>query len=233
MTRHDAPLNVERMAVPGVAADVLQWLSPPACDAFARAAVRRRVGAGGFIFQHGDAGQAMYRVLEGTVRLTLMRSDGQQMIYGLMGPGECLAASSLIDDHPLPQTAEALDDVLLQVVAAPAFARLRSEHREFDNALLHLFARRLRTLSIQIGTARLADLPSQVALRLLELVRRDDSGRLMVAVTHADLAMFVSVSRQSVHRVLKGLVADGLIALHYGAIELRDLDGLRARAEFL
>ena len=199
----------------------------------AKASVRRHVGAGGFIFQHGDSGRAMYRVLEGTVRLSLMRTDGHQMIFALFGPGECIAASSLIDNHPLPQTAEALDDVQLQVVSAAAFAKLRIDHREFDNALLHLFARRLRTLSMQVGTARLASLSSQVVLRLLELAKRDPRGRLMVTVTHSELAMFVSVSRQSIHRTLKSLVAEGLIALHYGSIELLHLEGLKAKADFL
>jgi CRP/FNR family transcriptional regulator len=223
----------ERTPVPGVDTDLLQWLPPDVRDAVASAAVRRRVGAGGFIFQHGDSGSAMYRVLEGTVRLSLMRVDGYQMIYALLGPGECIAASSLIDNHPLPQTAEALDDVQLQVLGTAAFAKLRENYREFDNALLHLFARRLRTLSINIGTARLADLTSQIVLRLLELANRDSRGRLSVTVTHSELAMFVSVSRQSVHRVLKSLVEEGLIALHYGSIELLDLEGLRAKAEFL
>ena len=232
-SHHQPASSFERRPVPGVETDLLQWLPLKVREAVANAAVRRHVGAGGFIFQHGDSGRAMYRVLEGTVRLSLMRIDGYQMIYALLGPGECIAASSLIDNHPLPQTAEALDDVQLQVVGATAFAKLRKDHREFDNALLHLFARRLRTLSIQVGTARLADLSSQIVLRLLELAKRDSRGRLMVTVTHSELAMFVSVTRQSTHRILKSLAAEGLIALHYGSIELLHLEGLRAKAEFL
>jgi CRP/FNR family transcriptional regulator len=221
------------MPVSGVETDILQWLSPEVREAVANAAVLRHVGAGQFIFQQGASDRAMYRVLKGTVRLSLMRSDGHQMIYGLLGPGECIAASSLIYNHPLPQTAEALDDVQLQVVGATAFAKLRKNHREFDNALLHLFARRLRTLSIQVATAKLADLPSQLVLRLLELARRDSRGRLMVTVTHSELAIFVSASRQSIHRIVKSLAAEGMIALHYGSIELLDLDRLKAKAEFL
>ncbi|WP_054164737.1 Crp/Fnr family transcriptional regulator [Rhodopseudomonas sp. AAP120] len=225
--------SIERTPAPGIETDIFQWLSPEVREAVATAAVRRHVDAGGFIFQHGDSERAMYRVLEGTVRLSLMRIDGHQMIYGLLGPGECLAASSLIFDHPLPQTAEALDDVQLQVVGPAAFNELRTKHREFDNALLQLFARRLRTLSNQVATAKLGDLPSQIVLRLLELARRDPQGRLMVTVTHSELATFVSVSRQSIHRVVKSLAAEGLIALHYGSIELLHLDRLKAKAEFL
>lgn len=230
---HQPAISFERIPVPGVKTDILQWLPTEVREAVAAAAVRRQVGAGGFIFQHGEPGRAMYRVLEGTVRLSLMRIDGHQMIYALLGPGECIAASSLIDNHPLPQTAEALDDVQLQMVGATAFAKLRKDHREFDNALLHLFARRLRAFSIQVATAKLADLPSQIVLRLLELARRDSRGRLMVTVTHSELAMFVSVSRQSIHRIVKSLAAEGLIALHYGSIELLHLEGLKAKAEFL
>jgi CRP/FNR family cyclic AMP-dependent transcriptional regulator len=223
----------ESTPAPGVQSDLLQWLPPAVRDAFCAASKRRRVGAGEFLFQHGEAGREMYRVLSGTLRLSLMREDGQQMIYALMGPGECIAASSLIDGHPLPQTADALDEVHLQVISASAFARLREEHRAFDDALLHLFAARLKVFSQQLATARLADLPSQVVLRLLELAKPHEQGRLAANVIHSDLAMFVGASRQSIHRVLKGLTEEGLIALHYGSIELLDLDRLKARADFL
>jgi CRP/FNR family transcriptional regulator, cyclic AMP receptor protein len=218
---------------PGVKSDLMQWLPPAVQDAFRGASRRRRLDAGEFLFQHGEAGREMYRVLSGTLRLSLMREDGQQMIYALMGPGECIAASSLIDGHPLPQTADALDEVHLQVLSAAAFARLREEHRAFDDALLHLFAARLRVFSQQLATARLADLPSQVVLRLLELAKPDAHGRLAANVIHSDLAMFVGASRQSIHRVLKSLTEESLIALHYGSIELLDLDRLKAKADFL
>jgi CRP-like cAMP-binding protein len=225
--------SFERTPVPDVETDVLHWLPPEIQDSFANAATIRQIGAGQIIFQHGDAKRAMYRVLKGVVRLSLMRVDGHQMIFGLLGPGECVAASSLIYDHPLPQTADALDDVQLQVIGAAAFTKLRSEYREFDNALLQLFARRLRMLSMQVATAKLAGLPSQIVLRLLELAQRDSRGRLMVNVTHSQLATLVSVSRQSVHRIVKTLAAEGLIALHYRSIELLHLDRLKEKAEFL
>ncbi len=45
--------------------------------------------------------------------------------------------------------------------------------------------------------------------------------------------MFVGASRQSIHRVLKTLMEEGLIALHYGSIELLDLERLKAKADFL
>lgn len=223
----------ESTPAPGVQSDLLQWLPPAVAQAFRAASKRRRLKPGEFLFQHGEAGREMYRVLSGTLRLSLMREDGQQMIYALLGPGECIAASSLIDGHPLPQTADALDEVHLQVLSASAFARLREQHRAFDDALLHLFAARLRVFSQQLATARLADLPSQVVLRLLELAKPDAHGRLAANVIHSDLAMFVGASRQSIHRVLKGLAEEGLIALHYGSIELLDLNRLKAKADFL
>lgn len=94
----------ESTPAPGVESDLLQWLPPAVRDAFCATSKRRRVKAGEFLFQHGEAGREMYRVLSGTLRLSIMRVDGHQMIYALLGPGECIAASSLIDSHPLPQT---------------------------------------------------------------------------------------------------------------------------------
>jgi CRP/FNR family transcriptional regulator, cyclic AMP receptor protein len=220
-------------AVPGVRGDFLQWLPEPVRRSFQARSVIRSLRAGQIIFQYGDSVKEMYRILRGTVRVLTMRMDGLQLVYALLGPGECLGASSLIDREPMPQTAEALDDVCLQVLSASGFTKLRQEHRVFDDVLLRHLSSRLRMFSAYMANAVLADLPSRVALRLLEVARVGLRGELTASLTQASLASLIGTSRQTINKVLKQLENDGLIHQSYGVIQLKDIDRLKQMSEIV
>lgn len=221
----------EWTAVSGVRGDLLQWLPEPVRRDFQSQSVIRSMPAGQTIFQHGESGKEMFRVLRGTVRVSMMRLDGLQMVYALLGPGECLGASSLVDGEPMPQTAEALDNVGLQVLGLAGFARLRREHRVFDDALIRHLSSRLRLFSAHMANAVLADPPGRVALRLLEVARIGPGGELTASLTQASLASLTGASRQTINKVLKRLENDGLIHQSYGVIQLKDVGTLKRLSE--
>lgn len=223
----------EWVAVPGVRNDLLRWLPENVRRTFHDQSVIRHVPAGQIIFQYGEERKEMYRVVRGTVRISTMRGDGLEMVYALLGPGECLGASSLIDGERMPQTAEALDDVRLQVLSSDAFSRLREKYRIFDDALLRLLSSRLRMLSAHMANAVLADPPNRVALRLLEVAHVAPDGGLHVSITQAALALLTGASRQTVTKVLKNLERKGLVCLTYRRIELRNIEKLKRMAEII
>jgi CRP/FNR family cyclic AMP-dependent transcriptional regulator len=222
---------LEWNAVPGVRGDVLQWLSEPIRRGFSEMAHVRTFLPGQLIFQYGDYRKEMYRIIRGTTRISTMRSDGVQMVYALLGPGECLGASTLIDGEMMPQTAEALDEVKLQVLSASSFSALREAHREFDDALLRMMSGRMRMLSAYMTNAVLADMPTRVALRLLEVARVGPRAELYIALNQSSLAMLIGASRQTINKILKQFEKDGLVHLGYSSVELLDIDALKRQAE--
>jgi CRP/FNR family transcriptional regulator, cyclic AMP receptor protein len=223
----------EWTAIPGVRGDILQWLPEPVRRHFQAQSVVRSMPAGQTIFQYGESGKEMFRILRGTVRVSMMRIDGLQMVYGLLGPGECLGAGSLADGEPMPQTAEALDNVGLQVLSVAGFTKLRREHRVFDDALIRHLSIRLRMFSAHMANAVLADLPSRVALRLLEVARVGLRGEVTVSLTQASLASLTGTSRQTMNKILKQLENDGLIHQSYRVIQLKDIGRLKRMSEIV
>lgn len=225
------PDPLEWNAFPGVGSDLFQWMSEPARLAFSRRSQVRSFRPGQLVFQHGDHGKEMYRVLRGVLRFSCMRSDGLQMVYGLIGPGECIGSGSLIDGQPMPQTAEALDEVRLQVLSAQAFRAMRDEYREFDDALLRLLSGRIRLFSASMANNALADVPSRVALRLIEVSRVGPKGALSVPITQEALGLLSGVSRQTINKILKQFEKEGLVTLGYASIELADIEALKKIAD--
>ena len=162
-----------------------------------------------------------------------MRSDGLQMVYGLIGSGECIGSGSLIDGEPVPQTAEALGDVRVQVISAEAFRSLRNDYRDFDDALLRLLSQRIRLFSTSMANNALADICNRVALRLIEVARIGPKGTLSVPITQEALGLLSGVSRQTINKILRQFEKDGFVSLGYASIELTDVGALKRLAEIL
>ena len=203
--------------------DMVQWMDPDSRSAFAAAVHHRRFRAGQTIYLQGDAGEEMFRIDRGSVRLSLTRTDGREIVLLLLQNGGCFGNSSLIDGGPRPQTAQAVSDVELSVLDAAAFGRLRGAHRGFDDALLRLLAAQMRAATTHYADRSLDDLRSRVIARLLLLA----GPAPVLQLSQSELAMMVGASRQHVNKVLKQLESEKLIAIDYAAIRITDIDGLR------
>ncbi len=196
-------------------------MSTEIAAAFTACLFRRRYRAGQWIYSQGDDGTEMFRILEGSVRMSIKRSDGREVVLVLFQPGDCFGDSSLIDGEPRPQSTEALTDVLVDVIERTRFDALRVNCHGFDAVLLKLLARQMRIVSEHFGTSNLDGLHSRVAARVMVAmhsfgVRHEDGIRLSIRLSQTELATMVGASRQAVNRVLRKFQADGVIHIEYG-----------------
>jgi CRP/FNR family transcriptional regulator, cyclic AMP receptor protein len=99
----------------------------------------RDLGAGDVLFEQGDAGDAMFAVVEGRVELS---REGH--VIEDVGPGGILGEMALID--PAPRTATAIARTPARVVAVDEkhFTYLVQEHPTFAMQVLRVMAERLR-----------------------------------------------------------------------------------------
>lgn len=211
--------------------DLFELLPEPVAQAFLDASRPRSVPDGHVIYQQGDIGTEVYRIVSGQVRLSVLHSDGRELVFVTFEPGDAFGISTLIDNEPLPHTAEAHGPVQLQVVSRAAFAALRAEHRAIDEAMLRLLCRHMRALSTYVTEATLNDLTLRLARRLLEVARPGADRLPAIRLPQAELAQHFGVSRQTINKLLKQFEDEGLVRLAYGSVVLLDLAGLRSYAE--
>lgn len=207
--------------------DILAGLPERVRDKVLRVARVRSLSDGQMIYQQGDIGAEMLRVVSGNVRLSLLRPDGREVVFIAFQPGDCFGASTLVDGLPLPHTATAVGQVRLQVVAGEDFAALRAGGRAFDTALLQLFCAQMRMLSDFLADASLDDTPRRLAHRLLELSQTGRRGAPEVRTSQAELGLMLGVTRQTVNRLLGRFEAQGLLRRTYGAVRLDDVPRLQ------
>ncbi len=186
---------------------------------------------GHVLYRQGDIGANMFCILEGQVRLTLLRADGRELVFVNYEAGDCFGLTSLIDGGPLPHTAQAHGPARLKALSRSVFQRLRANHWEFNDALLKLLCSNVRVLSDYVTGASLDDLTRRVASKLIEVAREGPDGAPVVRLSQTEMAMLLGVSRQAINRQLKQFEDAGLIRIKYGGVMLRNLAGLHDRAQ--
>ena len=83
-----------------------------ALDDAASAALREKmipvkVSKGNTLFKEGDAGDRLYVVVAGKLKLGTTSSDGRENLLSILGPGEMFGELSLFDPGPRTATATA------------------------------------------------------------------------------------------------------------------------------
>lgn len=218
--------------------DLLQWMDPQAVQAFKSAVRLRKYSAGQDIYMQGDEGTEMFRLLSGSISFVVNRPDGREMVFTLFQPGDCFGDTSLVDGDIRPQTAEAINDVEVEVLAKADFNRLRQEYRSFDDALLKSVTRQLRLVCEFYEDANMNPLAVRVAGRIASAAaafgdKSAEGVRLTIPLSQTELAAMAGASRQSVNKVLRIFQAEKLVRVEYGGLLILDLEGIRDRASAL
>src|ERR1017187_7810067 len=114
------------------------------------------------LFHEGDAGDRLYVVLEGKIKLTRAASDGRENLLSVLGPGEMFGELSLFDPRPRTSSATAVTDANLAELA-PGFLRSWLARRpEVALTLLRARAHPPRRVSDDKADLGSTDGPAQV-----------------------------------------------------------------------
>jgi SulP family sulfate permease len=92
---------------------------------------QRHYRAGERIFANGDAGDELYMIRRGAVRILLHIDDEQQRHLGTFGRGAFFGEMAFLDGLPRSADAVASVDTDLFVLSRKTFDRLADEHRKF------------------------------------------------------------------------------------------------------
>jgi CRP-like cAMP-binding protein len=212
--------------------DLFQWLSMDAQQAFVAAARRRFVVEHRRIYTQAERGNEMFRIVSGSVRMSVLRHDGREALHSVLQPGDCFGICSMLDDEPRHHTTSANSNVELQVLQRDTCERLRSQHPSFADALFRHMSRHTRLLIDYFVSSTLDELSCRVALRLLMAQKAMAIGgprnRLTVDLSQSELALMVGASRQAVNRVLQKFQDEGLISIEYGCVQVLDVAKLQS-----
>jgi CRP-like cAMP-binding protein len=201
----------------------------------AERAASARYGKGQLIFQEGDRAEALFILIEGAVKITVMSLDGEQMVLTTLGPHDIFGELALLDGKPRSATAEVLQDTRVLAITREAFLTVLEKDRRLVETVFQSLGELLRRLTQRAADFVFLDLHGRVAKLLLELGQRrgeveGENMTLDLQLTQSDIAAMVGGSRQSVNQILRAFEERGYIDITGRHLVIKRPDSLRRRA---
>ena len=182
------------------------------------AANRRKYPKDGVIFFENDVGDALFMILSGRVKVTILSDDGREIILAMLSDANFFGEMSLLDNEPRSATAIALQETEMVVLHQRDFLSIVEKRPRVLINLLSVLSSRLRKANQQIGNLALHDVYGRVARILLEMASEDGTrqadGRVTFRrPTHQEIANMIGATRETVSRMISDLHRQGYIEI--------------------
>ena len=253
------------MLVPRPLVESLAWipffsgLDAAALEQVAAGTRTRRFRRGEVIFHAGDAGDGLFVIVSGEVKIALPSETGDEAIIATLRAGDVFGELALLDGAPRSATATALVATETVVLPRDRFHALIATEPAVRDALLASLAAELRRITTHVEELHFFDITGRLASRLVRLAEESQAAAIAAAVatgrgsrvnavadprrshgpapirlrstlTQAELASMVGCTRQSVNKLLGQFADSGLVRLDREGVTVTDLAGLVAAA---
>ena len=214
---------------------LFQGLSEDAVDPVASRLEIINIPRGRVVFNEGEAGDSLYIVMVGKIKLSRRAPDGRENVLAVMGPSDQFGELSVFDPGPRTATATAVTDVKLARMSQSALRAWIEAPPEIGEQLLRVVARRLRRTNDSVADLIFTDVPGRVAKALLQMAdrfgsRESDGLRVKHDLTQEELAQLVGASRETVNKALADFASRGWLRLEPRSVVIMEVDRLRRRA---
>src|SRR5690606_24761444 len=194
-----------------------------------------RLAKGQTLFSENDAGDRLYVVLEGKIKLSRTAADGRENLLSVLGPGEMFGELSLFDPRPRTASAIALTEARLAGLGHDDLRPWLTGRPEVALHLLRALAQRLRRTNDVIADLVFTDVPGRVAKQLLDLAERfgqktEEGVRVHHDLTQEELAQLVGASRETVNKALADFAQRGWLRIEAKAVLILDKERLQHRS---
>jgi CRP/FNR family transcriptional regulator, cyclic AMP receptor protein len=199
---------------------VLNSLKPEIADLenFLAHCHRRRYPSKSTLIYAGDASDALYYIMDGSVTVIIEDDEGREMVVAYLNKGDFFGEMGVFDED-IPPTRSAIVKSRTECeIAEISYTKFRELNKQYPDILLALgkqMAKRLRLTTRKVGDLAFLDVTGRVAHTLLDLCKQPDAmthpDGMQIKITRQEIGRIVGCSREMVGRVLKTLEEQGLV----------------------
>lgn len=194
---------------------------------------RRTFEEGAVVFLRGDAGDSLYGVVTGKVRISVSGPGGKEVFLNIMEPGDSFGEIALLDGQPRTAAATTLTQTELLIIQREQFLALLRKEPALALHLIQQLCQRARWTSELMEDSALLEVPARLAKRLLGLAAvhgRPVPGGTQLTISQEELAQFLGLSRQIVNQHLQTWRGKSWISLGRGSVTISNERALRNAA---
>jgi CRP/FNR family cyclic AMP-dependent transcriptional regulator len=160
------------------------------------------------IMNADQPGEAVYLILNGTVKVHIEQADGTDVVISILGAGDIVGEMSLLDNKTRSASVSTIEESTLLWMDKTAFQDCLQNMPQLTFNLACTLAKRLRHANHQIQALASREVESRVAYQILIFAER--YGKVMeggdifipIRLTQSDIASMIGASREHTNKVI-------------------------------
>ena len=196
---------------------------------------RRKVKAGQTLYREGDRFQYIYAVRAGTLKSSLMLSDGREQVSGFHIAGELVGLDGVAQGHHASATM-ALEDTEICAIPYAHLSELSVGAGGMQHVISRLMSREIlreHSLMMLLGSMN-AD--ERLAAFLLNLSQRYaargySEREFHLRMSRAEIGSYLGMKLETVSRTFSAFQQQRLLEVDKRHIRITDIEGLKRRFE--
>ena len=160
------------------------------------------------LFRKGEPGSQVYLLVEGCVKVMTTSRDGDDVVFGLMRPGEVLGELAVLSGGARTATVAGVEPAELLVLDRRDFLPVLRAHPDAALKLLEQLAESLRRLSEFVEDRLFLGLAPRLAKKLTELREKhgkttEEGIRIDLHLNQTELGDLVGTTRESINKQIQ------------------------------
>ena len=196
----------------------------------------RECPAGTVLFLDGDAGDVMYVIQSGRVRIYTQVKDTEKQL-AILGPGDFFGEMSILNSKPRTASAQVIEDAKMLVIDGKTLGAMIVSNTEIAVRLIKKLAKRLDSANTLIDILMHRDPKARVILGLAHAAEYNGlaqaDGSVVVPLDRSGLAGQIGLSEQEVSAVLQRLARLNIVEANPDSLRIPDKMRLHEFLEFL
>ena len=183
-------------------------------------AIERSFHAGEEIVRTGQYIKSTVLVLSGRIKIYRQNDEGSEFLIYYLGPGEACAVSLIcaLQSRTSEITAKAVEDTDVLMLPVQLMDELMIKFKSWSHFVIQTYRNRFDELLTVIDNIAFKNMDERLEFYLKR--SKTNSGKLILDLTHQEIADDLNSSREVISRLLKKMEQLGKIKLNRNSIEI-------------
>jgi len=168
------------------------------------------------IFHENDNGTALFVILNGRVKVSLVRPDGKEAILAILTPGEFFGEMALLDNRPRSASVVVLEPTTVMILTRSDFMQMIEANPQIIHNMIIPLVTRLRKADKKIADLAFLDAIGRVSGVISQMAEEsgEEVGEDIIIrnrPSHEQLGMMAATTRETVTHCMATLERRGYI----------------------
>jgi CRP/FNR family transcriptional regulator, anaerobic regulatory protein len=202
---------------------IFPQFEPGLIELLEKNAIQKSFHSGELLMRTGQYIKSTVLVLTGRIKIYRQSDEGSEFLIYYLGPGEACAVSLIcaLQSQTSEITAKAVEDTEVLLLPVQLMDEMMSKFKSWSHFVIQSYRNRFDEMLTVIDNIAFRNMDERLEFYLKRC--KTDTGKVILNLTHQEIADDLNSSREVISRLLKKMEQLGKIKLNRNSIELIDL----------